>query len=61
MVKSLMSRLVSMFGRTHSKKWRKEMLTWAQVEYKKDWQYAYNYILEHKDLPPKRYINGVTQ
>lgn len=49
-MKSIMNGLVSMFGR--NSRWEKDMLTWAQTEYKKDWQYAYNYMLKHKGRAP---------
>ena len=60
MVKSIINRLVSMFGRRHSSKWQSDMLTWAQTEYKKDWQFAYQHMLDHNGQPPKRHITGVT-
>ena len=29
------------------------LVTYAKIEYGKDWQYAYNYMLEHKGSAPK--------
>jgi len=51
MAKSIINSLVSMFGR-NSSRWERDMLTWAQTEYKKDWQYAYQYMLQHKGRAP---------
>jgi|TARA_A100001015_G_scaffold168194_1_gene186944 hypothetical protein len=31
---------------------RNDLLTWAKTEYKKDWQYAYNFMLDHKGRAP---------
>lgn len=51
MAKTIINSLVSMFGR-NSSRWERDMLTWAQTEYKKDWRYAYQYMLEHKGRAP---------
>ena len=38
---------------------RNDLLTWAQTEYKKDWQYAYRFMLDHNGrAPTHREING---
>ena len=31
---------------------RNELLTWAQTEYKKDWRFAYNFMLTHDGRAP---------
>ena len=56
MVKSMIDSLVSMFGR-NSSRWEQEMLTWAKTEYKKDWQYAYQYMIKNGGRAP---TTGVT-
>jgi len=38
---------------------RKDLLTWAKTEYKKDWQFAYQYMLDHNGKSPSWYeLNG---
>ena len=38
---------------------RDELLTWAQTEYKKDWRFAYQFMLDHNGRAPTiREING---
>ena len=38
---------------------RDELLTWAKTEYKKDWRFAYQYMLDHNGRAPSlREING---
>ena len=38
---------------------RDDLLTWAQTEYKKDWRFAYQFMLDHKGRAPTlREING---
>jgi hypothetical protein len=48
--------IVSQFGRDSS--FERDMLTYAKTEYKDDWYYAYNYMLNHKGRGPK--TGGVT-
>ena len=52
MAKSLLNCLVSMFGRTHSPEWDRDMLIWAKTEYGKDWQYAYQYMINNNGKSP---------
>ena len=41
--------------------YRNQLLTWAKTEYKKDWQFAYQFMLDHNGKAPTRSeINGVT-
>lgn len=51
MAKSLYECLVSMFGR-NSDSWNRDMLTWAKTEYGKDWQYAYQYMINNNGKSP---------
>ena len=38
---------------------RNDLLTWARTEYKKDWQFAYQYMLDHNGKSPSWYeLNG---
>src|SRR5210317_2677897 len=38
---------------------RNDLLTWAKTEYKKDWQFAYQYMLDHNGKAPSlRETNG---
>ena len=36
-------------------KHRDDLLTWAKTEYKKDWQFAYQYMLDNKGRSPSWY------
>jgi hypothetical protein len=50
--------LVSLLGNPlPTRKFEKEMLTYAKTEYGKDWQYAFHYMLTHKGKGPRM---GVT-
>jgi len=54
----LFNGLVSLLGNPlPTRKFEKEMLTYAKTEYGKDWQYAYSYMLTHKGKGPRM---GVT-
>jgi len=38
---------------------RNDLLTWAKTEYKKDWRFAYQYMLDHNGRAPSlRETNG---
>lgn len=55
------SGLMSWMKRGMSNKHRNDLLTWAQTEYKKDWRFAYQYMLDHNGrAPTHRDINGPT-
>ena len=46
--------LVSLLGNPlPTRKFEKEMLTYAKTEYGKDWQYAYQYMLSHNGRGPR--------
>ena len=46
--------LVSLLGNPlPTRKFEKEMLTYAKTEYGKDWQYAYAHMLAHKGAGPR--------
>ena len=41
--------------------YRNQLRTWAQNEYKKDWQFAYQYMINNHGRPPSlRELNGPT-
>lgn len=45
--------LVSLLGNPlPTRKFEKEMLTYAKTEYGKDWQYAYQHMLDHSGSAP---------
>ena len=54
MALQLFNALVSLHGSPlPTRKFEKEMLTYAKTEYGKDWQYAYQYMLSHKGHGPR--------
>ena len=58
MALQLFTGLVSLLGNPlPTRKFEKEMLTFAKTEYGKDWQYAFHYMLTHQGKGPKM---GVT-
>ena len=42
--------IVSQFGRKSS--FERDMLTYAKTEYKDDWQFAYQFMLDHNGRAP---------
>lgn len=55
----IMKRIGALFGRKPTASNRVHLLHWAKIEYKKDWEYAYHYMVTHDGNPP-RYIRDVT-
>ena len=54
MATMLFNSLVSLLGNPlPTRKFEKEMLTYAKTEYGKDWQYAYSYMLSHGGRGPR--------
>ena len=54
MTEKLFNGLVSLLGNPlPTRKFEKEMLTFAKTEYGKDWQYAYSYMLSHNGAGPR--------
>ena len=54
-----LSGLMSWMKRGMSDRHRNDLLTWAQTEYKKDWQFAYRFMLDHNGRAPNhRELNG---
>ena len=45
-------------GSTSEQRHRKDLERWAKTEYTKDWEWAYNYMLENPGVTPKH--SGVT-
>ena len=55
----LMRGLMSWMNSGMSQRHRNDLLTWAQTEYKKDWRYAYRFMLDHNGRAPShRELNG---
>ena len=52
MASTLWKSLVSMFGRTHSNEWNRDMLIWAKTEYGKDWEFAYHFMKNNNGKAP---------
>ena len=48
----LISGLMSWMNCGMSQRHRNDLLTWAQTEYKKDWRFAYNFMLTHDGRAP---------
>ena len=54
MFKETFSGLVSILGNPlPTRKFEREMLTYAKTEYGKDWRYAYSYMLTHGGRGPR--------
>ena len=54
MATMLFNGLVSLLGNPlPTRKFEKEMLTYAKTEYGSDWQYAYAYMLSHGGRGPR--------
>ena len=54
MFTSTFNGLVSLLGNSlPTRKFEKEMLTFAKTEYGKDWRYAYHYMLDHSGQAPR--------
>ena len=53
------SGLMSWMNSGMSTRHRNDLLTWAKTEYKKDWRFAYQYMLDHNGRAPSlRETNG---
>jgi hypothetical protein len=48
----LISGLVSWMKRGSDKGFRSDLYTWARTEYKNDWQFAYQFMLDHNGRAP---------
>ena len=46
-------------GTTSEERHRKDLLRWAKTEYSKDWQWAYNFMIENPGKVPT-HSSGVT-
>jgi len=54
MFRETFSGLVSTLGNPlPTRKFEREMLTFAKTEYGKDWQFAYHYMLDHAGKAPR--------
>jgi hypothetical protein len=55
----LIGGLMSWMKSGMSDRHRNDLLTWAKTEYKKDWRFAYQYMLDHNGRAPSlRETNG---
>lgn len=55
-VRAVLSRLadsVSCGVINRNYKWEQDLMTYARTEYKKDWQFAYNYMKNNDGKSPK--------
>lgn len=55
--------LANLFGGRSrmSAEYRKDLMTWAKTEYSNDWEFAYNYMLNHNGKAPTHtHISGIT-
>ena len=43
-----------LFGSGNNSSKRESYRIWAKTEYGNDWQFAYQYLLDHQGQPPKR-------
>lgn len=50
--------LIRFFDFDRSEREHRELLRWAKTEYSKDWQWAYNFMLENPGVTPRH--SGVT-
>ena len=50
-MKKLKQAVRVMFGRRYASKQDDMIRHWAQIEYKKDWQYAYHHIRDNGSAP----------
>ena len=50
-MKKLKSVVRVMFGRRTASKHNDMLRHYAKIEYKKDWEYAYNHMREHGEAP----------
>ncbi len=48
----LISGLLSWMKCGSDKGFRSDLYTWAKTEYKNDWQYAYQFMLDHNGRAP---------
>ena len=54
-----LSGLMSWMKSGMSDRHRNDLLTWAKTEYKKDWRFAYQFMLDHNGRAPNlRELNG---
>ena len=61
MTLNVFSALANLFGGFASKATkRSDLMTWAKTEYARDWQFAYNYMLDNDgQAPSHRHIQGI--
>jgi len=55
----LIGGLMSWMNSGMTQRHRNDLLTWAQTEYRQDWQYAYNFMLRNEGrAPTHRELHG---
>lgn len=55
---SLLHKLIALIDFESRERYHRDLERWAKTEYSKDWQWAYNFMLENPGVTPKH--NGVT-
>ena len=56
MTEKLFKSLRVVFG-SRSDTYDRELMNWAKTEYGKDWQYAYQHLIDNNGIPPKRGVH----
>ena len=56
---NLFKKLIEFIDFTANDRYQKDLERWAKTEYSKDWQWAYNFMLENPGVTP-RHSSGVT-
>ena len=55
---SLLHKLIALIDFESKERYHRDLERWAKTEYSKDWQWAYNFMLENPGVTPRH--NGVT-
>ena len=62
MTLNLFSALANLFGEFPNRATkRSDLMTWAKTEYARDWEFAYQYMLDNRGKAPShRHTQGIT-
>jgi hypothetical protein len=62
MTLNLFSALANLFGGLPNRATkRSDLMTWAKTEYARDWEFAYQYMLDNRGKAPShRHTQGIT-
>ena len=55
----LVKKLIALLDFDAERRYQADLERWAKTEYSKDWQWAYNFMLENPGVTP-RHSSGVT-